>query len=155
MTRRAPVALLAVAVLAATVAWRLQASAAQTLAQARAAGARTVPDAGGGPPDVADYERILATLEASVAVRREIDDRLGEVERVVGALRGRQRAAAGAAEATSSDLARIARALGGARTSARASVGGLRRLGRSLTETVRLAWLIARELEELDRSLGP
>ena len=149
------VALLAVAVAAAGAAWLLQAAAGDDLRQAAVMQEREVADPGGDPPDIADYEAILEELTEAIEVRQDIESRLVIIEDTVALLKrqsieGRGRTIEGAEALTD-----IGAGLGAAIDAAKKSRTRLGVLDSRLEESARLARLIAEELEELDRRLGP
>jgi hypothetical protein len=147
--------LLTVATFAIGGAWQLQATAAADLTRARALQDVEVPDPGGDPPRPDENRRILDSLRDSIDIRREIEDTLQRVETAVRSLSVRQAESALASESAGRELGRIAIALGGAVGASGASVSRLGTLHGRLEKSARLARLIAEELEELDRRLGP
>jgi hypothetical protein len=152
-----PVALvlLAVATFALGSAWQLQATAAADLARARDLQDVEVPDPGGEPPRPGENRRILESLRDSIDIRRDIEGTLQRVEAAVRSLSIRQAESALTSESARRELGRIATALGGAVDAAGVSVSTLGTLHGRLHKSARLARLIAEELEELDRRLGP
>lgn len=152
---RISVVLLVVAIAATGVAWSIQSSAASALETTLRLQSADVGDSDAAAPSVQENRDILEVLGESIAIRKRIDGLLSEVESAVVTLARRQDAALQLARRGSGQLDAIGSALGGAVGSTRRSVrrlGGLRgRLGRS----ARLAAAIERELEELDRKLGP
>jgi hypothetical protein len=152
-----PVALvlLAVATFSFGGAWQLQATAANELARARDLQDVEVPDPGGEPPRPGENRRILDSLRDSIDIRRDIEGTLGRVETAVRSLSTRQADSALASESAGRELGRIAIALGGAVGASGASVSRLGTLHGRLHRSARLARIIAEELEELDRRLGP
>jgi hypothetical protein len=152
-----PVALvlLGVATFALGGAWQLQATAAAELAQARHLQDVEVPDPGGAPPRPDENRRIRDSLRDSIDIRRDIEGTLQGVEAAVRSLSTRQAESALASERAGRELERIATALGGAVDASGASVRRLGTLRKRLQMSARLARLIAEELEELDRRLGP
>jgi hypothetical protein len=147
--------LLAVATFAVGSAWQLQATAAADLARARDLQEVEVPDPGGEPPRPDENRRILDSLRDSIDIRREIEGTLQRVETAVRSLSVRQAESARASERAGRELDRIATALAGAVDASSTSVSRLGTLHRRLEKSARLARLIAEELEELDRRLGP
>ncbi|MGH2755511.1 MAG: hypothetical protein ACRDLB_13920 [Actinomycetota bacterium] len=147
--------LLAGAVVFAGLAWSIQADAASTSREAIRVQNEEVPESDAPPPDVDEYQAILDTLDRSIAIRKRVDGLLVEVEELVGSLRRRQVEAASIAESAQQELRMIAADLYSSVTSARASSRKLNSLEGDLAVSARLAALIAEELEELDRSLGP
>lgn len=148
-------ALLAVSVGCGAGAWRLQADATDTLVRALAVQRSEVPEAPGEPPSLEEYRQVIDALQRSISLRQGIDDVLSEVESAVLSLRESQGAASAVAVGAEGEVAEIGALLGGARESAGRSLERLGELGGSLETSVRLARLIAEELEELDRKLGP
>lgn len=149
------IALLATAVATAGAAWAVQSSAAADLSAAHEIGQREVPSNDSPPPDLDDYHAILDTISNSVTIRRDIDELLGTVEETVSEFE-EQRAAAEAIIADALDqLAAIGRGLDSSLTAAEDSDSKLETLGTRLERSAELAAAIARELEELDNSLGP
>lgn len=151
----ATVLLLIVAACASLVAWSLQASAAADLREAGGVQARETGGEGGQPPSAGQNRRIIETLDTSIEVRRLIDEQLQRIEASVAALSGSSADARGITEAALGEVRRIAAELGGAAKAARSSVGRLGKLQARLRASARLARLIAEELEELDRKMGP
>ena len=149
------VALLALALAAAGVAWWLQAAAGADLKQAAIVQGREVPDPGGEPPNIADYEAILEELTEAIGVRQNIENRLVIIEDAVATLNQQRTEALGRTVAGAEALDDIGARLGAAVEAAGASRTRLGVLDSRLEESARLARLIAEELEELDRSLGP
>jgi hypothetical protein len=137
------------------VAWRVQESAHSDLSRARSIQGREVPDSASKPPDLEQYRAVLDTLGRSIRIRTEIDGRLEKVESIVRALDSRRRDSEQIANAGRAQLTAIAGLLGGASGGAQRSVRGLRGLGDGIAASARLSRLIAEELEELDRNLGP
>lgn len=149
------IALLVTAVTTAGAAWAVQSSAAADLAEAHEIGQREVPSNDSPPPDLDDYHAILDTISDSVTIRRDIDELLGTVEETVAEFE-EQRATAEAIIADALDqLAAIGRSLDSSLTAAEDSDSKLQTLGTRLERSAELAAAIARELEELDNSLGP
>jgi hypothetical protein len=149
------VGLLGIAAVLSVVAWRFEAAAAADLARAREVQGREVPEGGGRPPTLDQYHDILATLERSVAIRREIDEVIAEIEDTIAGLGARQEEALGVVRGALGDIAAIGRDLDASVEAARTSGAELRSLERRLARTAALARAIAGELEELDRSFGP
>lgn len=149
------IALLVTAVVTAGAAWAVQSSAAADLAEADEIGQREVPSDDSPPPDLDDYHAILDTISDSVEIRRDIDELLGTVETTVAEFEG-QRATAEAIIADALDqLAAIGRSLDSSLKAAEDSDSKLKTLEARLERSAELAAAIARELEELDNSLGP
>lgn len=149
------VVFLALAVAAVGAAWQLQASAGADLRQAAALQAREVPDPGGDPPDIADYEAILEELTEAIRVRQKIESRLVIIEDTVALLNQQRTEGVARTSEGAEALADIGASLGAAVEAARASRTRLDGLESRLEVSARLARLIAEELEELDRRLGP
>ena len=152
---RLSVGLLSLAVACGGVAWRLQAEAATALERATEVQESPVPEARGAPTSLEEYREVVRALQESIEVRGRIDHLLTRVEGVLGTLGEHQDDAAAVTAAAEGRLEEIARTLGGAERATDLSVVQLRQLGGRLGSTARLARLIAEELEELDRSLGP
>ena len=152
---RASLVLLAVATACGAGAWRLQAEAGELLKQAVAVQEAEVPEEGGSSPSLEEYQDVVEALEESIALRSRIDALLSRVEELTSALGRQQQEAAAVTAEAESRLDEIGGILGAARTEARRSGEQLTVLLESLGRTPRLARLIAEELEELDRSLGP
>lgn len=148
-------ALLAFAVFQSFVAWNIQTRAADDLAEARRLSETEVESSDSEPESLGDYRAILASLEESIEIRRDIDDLLTDVEAIVGELGAQQAAARTTAVDARDELDTIAGTLGGAVRAARRSFAELTDLGDTLARSARLAARIAEELEELDRSMGP
>ena len=140
---------------ASILAWSLQASAAADLQEARRVQERDTTAEGGKPPSPEQNREIIASLNESIAVRQLIDEQLQRIEASVQALSGSQRAADAVTVAALSEIERIAAELGGAGRAARSAVGRLGQLEAKLRSSARLADLIADELAELDRKMGP
>jgi ABC-type transporter Mla subunit MlaD len=136
-------------------AWLLQSSAQSDLSRARKIQAAEVPESDAAPPDLDQYQAILDTLDRSIRIRTEIDGRLATLEKLVRSLDSRRKDAEEIATAGREQLDAIGRTLGGAAGAADRSVARLEGLGGRIQTSGRLARLIAEELEELDRSLGP
>ena len=147
--------LLVAAVALAIVAWQMQSSAASDLARTLEVQQDEVGGEGGEPPDVADYRRILQTLNRSIAIRKNIDASLSRIESAVDALRNEQEKAAAISAAGKQQIAQIATTLGSAAGAAKTTAGDLTTLDGHLGKSERLSRLIAEELEELDRTFGP
>ena len=147
--------LLALAVVLAGGAWRLQATAADDLAAAIQVQEKEVPESDSPPPDLGDYRLILDTLDRSIKIRRRIDGLLSTIERRVSGFQDQQRTAREVSTTGKEEVDAIAALLGGASKSTRSTVARLRALGDAIDLSAELSRLIAEELEELDRSLGP
>ena len=147
--------LLGAATLFGALAWSIQAEAASTTRETIRVQNREVPESNAAPPDIDEYQAILDTLDRSIGIRRRVDGLLAEVEELVGNLHQRQVEAAGITETARRELGMIAGNLYSSVISARASSRRLGSLDGDLALSARLAALIAEELEELDRSLGP
>lgn len=154
MTRLAAT-LLAAAVAAGAYAWQVQRGAADLLERARALQQASGQGGGSAGPELADYRAVLTTLERSVAIRRDIDRLVSRAETIVASFERSRRAALDTAAAAATELAGTAAELGAAARAARAGARVLGPLAEHLARAVRLARLIAAELAELDRSLGP
>ena len=146
---------LAVAASAFALAWQMQSSAAAALLRAQELQQAEVPEDEGPPPKVQDYRDILTVLQESLEVRKRIDGLLTEVEGAIAELRTLQTEADEISTLALEELEAIAATLGGAIDAAGGSLNGLRSLDARLNTSERLARLIAEELEELDRKLGP
>lgn len=153
----APLAVLLVSAAAASslIAWSFQASAASDLQEAKRVQERDTTAEGGDPPSPKQNRQIIASLNESIEVRRQIDEQLQRIEASVLALSGSQRAADQVTETALDEVQRIAAELGGAGKEARSAVGRLGDLKAKLRSSARLAELIADELAELDRKMGP
>ena len=149
------VGLLAGAVVFGGLAWLAQADAAATYDQAIRIQNAEVPESDAAPPAISDNKAVIETLERSIVIRKRVDGLLGEVEGLIDSLSERQAEALAIAERSRRELEMIARNLDSSVTSAEASSRKLSSLRDELTTSARLAALIAEELEELDRSLGP
>jgi hypothetical protein len=148
-------AALALAVVAGGIGWQLQSSVAATLGMAEEVQSAEVGSESASPPSIASNRHILQTLDDAIGIRHHIDSMLRRVEAIVDSLRRRQALAHGVSERSRSELAGIARALGGAARAARASVGRLGGLKARLDRSVVLARRIAVQLRRLDHKLGP
>ena len=146
---------LGVAVTLLAGAWQLQETAAADLAEAQRLQAEEVDGGGGEPPKVSDNRKIVAVLEESIGIRREIEGDLVAIEEAIHSLQARQLDAAQTTASARVELAGIADALAGSVAASRESKDGLDALTRRLRLSARLAALIAEELEELDRKMGP
>ena len=157
--KHAPATLAALIFVAAIVftgiAWQVQAAAARALTRAHELQERDTGDEGSPPPSTAENKEVLAVLDESIRIRQEIDDMLAVVESSVAGLRQSQSRSQAIAVSGRRQLVAIGGALGGSVGATRSSVTRLRQLDSSLDTSVILARLIAEELEELDRKLGP
>jgi hypothetical protein len=149
------VLLLGLAACASLGAWSLQGSAAADLLQAKEFQQREVPNSDASPPSPEQNRRIIASLDQGIDVRRQIDEQLRSIESSVISLSERQTEARDVTQLALKEIERIAEALGGADRSATAAVGRLDTLRDRLRSSARIARLIARELAELDRKMGP
>jgi hypothetical protein len=149
------VGLLAVAGLVALSAWRVQSSALSDIERARKVQEAEVPDSNSQPPDPDDYAGIVQTLKKSIEIRTDVDKKLSTLESLIRSFDARRKDSEDIAEASRSELGLIGRTLGGAAGAADRSVTRVRDLGGKIGTSARLSRLIAEELEELDRSLGP
>ncbi|MDQ3986775.1 MAG: hypothetical protein M3280_09795 [Actinomycetota bacterium] len=147
--------LLALAVALGGLAWGLQSAAGNDLVKAREVQKREVPEDDSAPPDLGDYRLILETLDRSITIRRRIDGVLATIERRVEGFQNQQRSARHVSVTGRQEIDAIAALLGGASKSTRSAVKKLRELGDAIDVSADLSVLIAEELEELDRSLGP
>lgn len=147
--------ILVIAVAFTGIAWQVQAAAARALTRAHELQERDTDDDGSPPPSTAENRHVLAVLDESIRIRKEIDDMLGVVESSVAGLRRSQSRSQAIAVSGRRQLEAIGGALGGSVGATRSSVARLRQLDSSLDTSVTLARLIAEELEELDRRLGP
>lgn len=147
--------LLSAAALFAGIAWQLQSSATNDIERARSVQQDDVGDDSSSPPKVGEYRQILATLDRSLTIRKNIDASLARIERAVAALQGEQDKAADISAAGAAEIKGIATALGSAAGSARAVTSALDALEGRLDTSRTLSRRIAKELEELDRSFGP
>ena len=147
--------LLSAAALLGALAWQMQSSAVADLQRARAVQQDEVGGDSGAPPKVAQYRKILDTLDRSLRIRKNIDASLGRIEKAVAALRDEGDEAAVITQAGGSEVEKIAETLGSAAGSARAVTDALGTLEGRLETSRSLSRLIAEELEELDRSFGP
>ena len=159
LLRRAPgaigLALLAFAVFFAVIAWQLQAAAARDLERAHELQGKEVPDEGSPPPSTAENRKVLAVLDRSIEIRTDIDGLLRVIERTVGDLQNNQERSRAIAVVGGDRVRAIAETLGGTLDATRSSLRNLSDLRGRLDRSVELARLIADELEELDRKLGP
>jgi hypothetical protein len=147
--------LLGIALLLMAGAWQLQSRAGADLEAAQEAQSRETQESDSEPPDPDDYRAILATLEHSIVIRRDIEEQLQAIESSIASLESRQAEAAVTASTARDALLAIARALGGAADASNASLGSVDTLKDRLGVSAELARLIAEELEELDHKLGP
>lgn len=152
---RGPALLSAIAVVVSMAAWALQASAAADLRAAAEIQQSDIPEGGAAPESIGTYREVLVTLDESIAIRERIDKVLAGVEKTTRELRNNQDEALAITRRATRELRRIAEKLGGAVGAAEVSVTELDVLQRRLNRSSSLAALIARELAELDRSLGP
>lgn len=137
------------------IAWGVQSSAAHDLQRAHELGQREVPENDAPPPDLEDYRAILDTISESVEIRRGIDDLLTRVEETVALFEDQRAQADEITAAALAELDAIARSLDSSVTAAETSDKKLSTLRNRLERSAELAAAIARELEELDESLGP
>jgi len=149
------IGLLAGAVVFGGLAWYVQADAAATFEEAIRIQNQEVPESDAAPPAVEDNQAIIETVERSIVIRKRVDGLLGEVEELIDSLKQRQVEAVAITARARRELSMIALSLDSSATSAQASSGKLVSLRGHLATSARLAALIAQELEELDRSLGP
>jgi hypothetical protein len=147
--------LLALAAVAGLGGWQLQAGAGRALEDARTIQLREVKESDSAPPTPKDNRRIIESLTESIAIRKHIDGILARIERDVRYLQSREEQAQDITQLVREQLDLIARSLGSAVASSRASITELGDLDESLARSARLARLIAEELEELDRKMGP
>lgn len=155
IARRIAVGAFGIAVALLAGSWQLQETAAADLAEAQRLQAEEVDGRGGEPPKVSDNRKIVAVLEESIGIRREIEGDLVAIEEAIHSLQARQLEAAQTTASARVELAGIADALAGSVAASRESKEGLDALTRRLRISARLAALIAEELEELDRKMGP
>lgn len=135
--------------------WQLQTTADADLSEAKRLQAQGEEAAGGEPPKVSDNRKIVDVLKESIDIRRAIETDLLAIERAVQSLQARQLAAARTTGLARDELMAVGDALAASVAAAGESRRGLRRLTAGLRESARLAALIAEELEELDRKMGP
>ena len=152
---RIVVGALGVAVALFAGAWQLQDSAATDLAEAKRLQSAEAEGGGGEPPKVSDNRQIVAVLQESIGIRRDIESDLVAIEDAIHSLQARQLDAAQTTAGARVELAGIADALAGSVAASKESRAGLGTLTRRLRTSARLAALIAEELEELDRKMGP
>lgn len=136
-------------------AWAFQASAAADFGEARVLQGRDIASSGVEPPSPEQNREIIANLDRGISVRRQIDTQLQSIEASVAALSEQQTLAGEVTNRALEEVRLIARSLGGANEAASSAVGRLGSLRQQLKTSVRLARLIAEELEELDRKMGP
>jgi hypothetical protein len=149
-------ALVASAVALSAYAWHVQSGAANMFAEARALQARTRSDGASGiGPELRDYRAVLATLERSIEIRRAIDGLLARAEAAVASFDAARAASQDIAVSATEELDALGAELSAAVGAARAGGAALGPLERRLARAARLMALIAAELKELDRSLGP
>ena len=148
-------ALVAVGALAMGAAWKAQDRASDLLAEARAINEATVPESETDAPSPEVNREIINNLDRAVVVRAEIDRSLQEILELVRGVDQRQRSSRELLAQASDDLSGITLLLDHAVAEASGSSTGLRRTTGDLKVSRRLARLIAEELEELDRKLGP
>lgn len=147
--------LLVTSVLSGAIAWQLQASAAADLRRAQTVQEDDVGGDSAPPPKVSEYRAILATLDRSLRIRKNIDSDLSRIEKAVAGLQSQQDKAAAISEAGGGEIAKIAGTLGSAAGAARSVSSALDTLEGRLDESETLTRAIAEELEELDQSFGP
>ena len=135
--------------------WQLQETAATDLAGAQRLQGREADGGGGAPPKVSHNRQIIAVLQESIGIRRDIEGDLLAIEDAIHSLQARQLDAAQTTASARQELAGIARALAVSVAAAEGSQRGLGVLTGRLRSSARLAALIAQELEELDRKMGP
>lgn len=153
--RSIAVLLLGAACASGGVAWGVQSSAAHDLRRAHELGQREVPEDDSPPPDLEDYRAILDTISEAVEIRRNIDDLLTNVEETVALFEDQRAQADEITAAALDELDAIARGLHSSVAAAETSDEKLSTLRTRLKRSAELAAAIARELEELDESLGP
>lgn len=146
---------LALAVVLLAGSWQLQATANADLAEAKRLQSADEGGGGGDPPKVSENRKIVDVLEESIDIRRAIETDLLAIETAVRSLQARQIDAARTTGVAGTELALIGDALAASVAASGASRDGLSRLTAGLEESARLAALIAEELEELDRKMGP
>lgn len=148
-------ALLVGAVLGMGAAWKMQDRAADLLADAKRINEATVPEAETDPPSSDVNREIIDNLDRAVVVRAAIDESLQQILEVVAGVSERQALSEAMVADARADLSDITSLLGRAVTAAEGSGARLRRTSGDIAVSRRLARLIAEELEELDRKMGP
>lgn len=147
--------LLAAAVLISAVAWQVQSSAADDLDRAHSVQQREAPQSDAPAPETDEYRDVLETIERSVVIRREIDALLSRIEATIASFERQQDTAKQITSAALEDLEEIGSSLSSSIDAARSSNSELATLQDRLSRAAQLARRIAKELEELDESLGP
>lgn len=154
MMRRITVILLAVGTVASFGGWLSQERAADAFRGARELQAReTSSDV--DPPSPGENEAIIAALQDAIEVRRSIEAVLVRIEDDVSFLSDQQEQAQQITGQADEQLSAIGGALAASVEASTQSVTRLGRLEDALRRSAELARLIAEELEELDRNMGP
>ena len=154
MLAKVSVVLVAIAAGGALAGWQLQGQAADALNEAKVFQAREVASQG-EPPSAEENEKIIEVLSEAIDVRRSIEEILVQIEDDVLVLRQQQEQAGRITEQADTQLAAIGSSLAGAVDASGSSQRRLGRLEAALGRSATLARLIAQELEELDRKMGP
>ena len=154
MMGRISLILLAIATAASMGGWLLQERAADAFRDAQdLQGRETESDT--EPPSPDENEAIIAALQDAIEVRRSIESVLVRIENDVSFLGDQQEQAKLVTSQADEQLTAIGGALAASVDASTRSVNRLGRLERALERSAELARLIAEELEELDRNMGP
>ena len=154
MIRKITIVALAIGAGGSLLGWALQGRAADAFRDARELQSReTHSDA--EPPSPDENEAIIAALGDAIGVRRSIESVLVRIEGDVRFLSEQQEQAQTIAGQADEQLTAIGGSLAASVDASAHSITRLSRLKGALQRSAELARLIAEELEELDRNLGP
>jgi hypothetical protein len=154
MATRAAAILLAIGAAGGLLGWQIQGRAAHDLRLAHDLQSRETGSEG-EPPSAEDNAEIIEVLGQAIELRRSIEEILVSIETDVGFLRSQQERAALIPRQAADQLSMIGASLASSIAASGESIEGLSELQGGLRRSARLAWAIARELEELDRKMGP
>ena len=154
MIQRITVILLAIGAAASLGGWLFQERAADAFRDAKELQAReTTSDA--EPPSPDENEAIIAALQDAIEVRRSIESVLVRIEDDVEFLSSQQEQAQQITGQADEQLGAIGGSLAVSVEASSQSIARLGGLEKALRRSTALAHLIAEELEELDRNMGP
>ena len=154
MIRKLTIVLLAIGTAGSLGGWALQGRAADAFRDAKDLQSRET-EADTEPPSPSENEAIIAALGDAIEVRRSIEEVLVSIENDVRFLSDQQTQAREITGQADTQLTAIAGSLAASVDASARSVERLSRLERLLRRSSVLARLIAEELEELDRNMGP
>ena len=154
MIRKITVVLLAIGAAGSLAGWALQGRAADAFRDAKDLQSRET-ESDTQPPSPKENEAIIAALGDAIEVRRSIEEVLVSIESDVRFLSDQQAQAQQITGQADSQLNAIGGSLAASVEASARSIDRLSRLERLLRRSSVLARLIAEELEELDRNMGP